>query len=122
MCIVTNYDRGGMNRKLCSKSYLESCWSLHALWDAEILKWLSKNEKIELMKREENIHFDVVQWTSELNKLVCQFYDYPEEFGIEEYVDKFKDIAMLLVQKASVHSAAILNSKGGSLAPSKLRK
>jgi hypothetical protein len=120
--VVTNYDRGGMNKKLCSKAFSGTCWSLHALWDAEILKFLSENEKIELMKREENNQFHVVQWTSELNKLVCQFYDYPDDFGIEDYVDKFKEAALLLVRKASVHSAAILNSKAGRPALSKLGK
>lgn len=111
-----------MNRKLCSTGCENTCWSLHALWDAEILKFLSKKKNVESTKCEENSEFDVVQWTFELNGLVCQFYDYPDDYGMEEYIEKFKGIALLLVRKASDNSAAILNSRKDRPAPSKLRK
>ena len=107
--LVTDYDRGGINRKLCDKN-LGTCWSLHALWDAEILKLVNENKMFSFLDSEDNISFEVKDWAMELNQYICKIYDYPDSFGIEEYVDKFKLTALFLVGKAANNTAAVLNS------------
>lgn len=110
--LVTNYERGGMKRKLCYKNSI-TCWSLHALWDAEILKSISEIELNFNYSISDSFPFDVKDWALQLNQLICKIYDYPKDkdFGLEEYVDKFKFIALFLVEKAAKNTAVILNSK-----------
>ena len=55
--------------------------------------------------------FDIEKWAFQINKLICKIYEYPEYFGIEEYVEKFKIVSVNLVKKASSNIASVLNSK-----------
>lgn len=98
-----------MNRKLCNKN-LGTCWSLHALWDAEILKSINENRTFSFLDSEDHISFGVEDWAMQLNQYICKIYDYPDDFGLEEYVDKFKLTALFLVGKAANNTAAVLNT------------
>lgn len=110
MNLVTNYDKGGMNKKLCSKNS-GICWSLHALWDAEILKSIDKNEFFDSHDSYGTKSFNIEETSIRLHKYICQFYEFPDDFELEDYVDKFKGIALYLVEEAAKNLALILNSK-----------
>lgn len=96
-----------MKRKLCTSDE-KVCWSLHALWDAEILKLVA--DETETVTRH-IADFDLANWCNELNNFICELYEYPEQFTIEDYVYKYKNISLYLVEKATANIAAILNSK-----------
>lgn len=100
-----------MKRKICDKN-AETCWSLHALWDAEILKSIREIDLF-LYWESDNFTFDMEVWALRLNQYICKIYDYPENFGLEEYIDKFRFTALLLVYEAARNTAAILNSNSG---------
>lgn len=89
---------------------METCWSLHALWDAEILKLINENTDLSFLDSEGNTSFDVKKWATQLNQYICKIYDYPDDFGLEDYVDKFQLTAVLLVGKAAYNTAAVLNA------------
>lgn len=99
-----------MNRKLCFKNS-SYCWSLHALWDAELLKMIKPIDIIEF-DQIKSMKFDIEKWAIQMNRLVCEIYQYPDDFGIEEYVEKFKNISIYLVKMASSNIASVLNTKG----------
>lgn len=118
MYLVTAFERGGMNRKLCTADKME-CWSLHALWDAEILKLISnENDAFDLWK-EEKISFEISgekffeleNWCIELNYYICKLYEYPNNFTIENYVQKYKYYSLYFVKKAVENISNIINLK-----------
>lgn len=99
-----------MKRKLCFKNSTY-CWSLHALWDAELLKMIKPIDLTEF-DRIKSAKFDIEKWAIHMNRLVCEIYQYPDDFGIEEYVEKFKNVSIYLIKMASSNIASLLNTKG----------
>lgn len=106
---MTAFERGGMERKLCSRTSSE-CWSLHALWDAEMLKIIDQFQIFESDSENEE-RYGIDKWAVQINKIICKIYVYPEYYFIEDYVEKFKNLSVNLVKKASYHIASVLNSK-----------
>ena len=106
-----------MERKLCFKNSTD-CWSLLALWDAELLKIIKPidHEELEWKPGEK---FEIENWSIKMNRLICKMYEYPVNFGIEEYAEKFKNISIYLVKKASNNIAGVLNRKFSGLIPVK---
>lgn len=100
-----------MDRVLCSNNKSGICWSLHALWDAEILKRIDPSE-LEKERIATKKTFNIEKLTMKLNELVCEVYDYPEYYGIEDYVQKYKNISVYLVRMASINISNILNANG----------
>lgn len=98
-----------MRRRLCSGTSSE-CWSLHALWDAEMLKMIDPIN-IVVSDSENEEAYDIEKWAFQINKVICTIYVYPEYFDMEDYVEKFKSISVNLVKRASSHIASVLNSK-----------
>ena len=108
MFLVTAFEKGGINRKLCFRES-KTCWSLHALWDAEMLK-IIENDNLAETDSENNLKFDIERWVVRINKIICKIYEYPKHFKIEDYVEKFRKISIYLVKTASTNIAAVLNS------------
>ena len=95
-----------MGRQLCSTEN-DTCWSLHALWDAEILKLIMhKNSHNE----GNSSSFNLEKWCLELNAYICKLYDFPKNYSIEQYVEKYKTISLYFVKMAVGNIANILNS------------
>lgn len=112
-----------MHRKICDGNG-DLCWSLHALWDAEILKLTYKtNNNYSLLDPEFNIHipdyllpklnlnFDLKFLTLRMNHFLCIIYMCPTNLSIQAYAEFHKDLALYLINLASRNTAVILNSK-----------
>lgn len=122
-----------MQRKICNGNG-ELCWSLHALWDAEILKLTYNNNNTTnynnntnynningSLKQEtksynpdsDSLHFDfdLKFWTLKMNRILCIIYMSPTNTSIQKYAEYHKYLALNLINLVSRNTAAILNSK-----------
>ena len=110
-----------MHRKICDGDG-RLCWSLHALWDAEILKLTYTNINNNLLLEPKfnisdyllskyNLRFDLKFLTFRMNHILCIIYTCPANLSIQEYANYHKDLALYLINLASRNIAAILNSK-----------
>ena len=108
---MTNFEKGGLKQILCSR-HGKICWSLHALWDAEILKLMDHRLDIDLKTNGLRINvFDVESWSIKLHNLICTLYYYPKYFTIEQYIDKYGNLSKLLVYLAAFNVARIINER-----------
>lgn len=108
--LVTNFDHGGLKKVICSENS-EACYSLHSLWDSEILK-MSTNAGFEqsiITEYEED--FDLKHVCTRLNQFICTLYDFPDNITVDQYIEKFDSLSIFLVRIASYNIANILNSK-----------
>lgn len=87
------------------------CWSLHALWDAEILKLITEDNIKTTFSECNESYFDLEDWCSLLNYYICKLYEYPENYSIEEYSRKYKYLSLYFVKMAAMNTASILNSR-----------
>lgn len=96
-----------MNTKLCSYKSLE-CWSLHALWDAEMIKLEESDLNMygKKLKR-----FDVLAQAQKMSEILCLAYDYPRFFYLENYVIKYRSVMKSLISDAAIRTAEILNGR-----------
>ena len=105
--LVTAFEKGGIKRQLCSKRN-KQCWSLHSLWDAEMLK-IDEHEFM-MCARNEKL-FDVTVKAEEMSQILCLAYDYPEYYKLENYVIKYRGIMKKLVVEAAAATSDVLNSR-----------
>lgn len=95
MSIVTGFQRGGLEKKLCFK-YREVCFSLHALWDAELHKTVNLN----LTERIRASRFDLASTVYQVNRKICELYDIEPSDWVEKYAAKFAPLAAGLIKDA----------------------
>lgn len=111
---MTAFEKGGMRRQLCNGAG-DVCWSLHALWDAEILKLLFKNNYllrnsfIYFNLASSNFNFDLKSWALKMNRFLCIIYQSPTNISIQNYAEIHKDLALHLILLAARNTASILN-------------
>lgn len=117
-----------MNRKLCNFDG-KTCWSLHALWDAEILKQTSVSERNIILlsteyKEEGEVFEDVtnrtiLEWAQEMNSFICLIYSMDDHLSlnIEDYSYYMKGLAIYLVDLAAKRIARILNQNQNQNGP-----
>lgn len=107
---MTSFERGGMNRKLCTKDG-GTCWSLHALWDSEILKLIESTIINQMQFPTSMMYFDIESWVRFLNSVLCKAYEFPNYYTIDDYKNKYSFISLFLARTAALHTAMLFNSK-----------
>lgn len=103
---LTGFERGGLNRKLCSATTQE-CWSLHALWDAEILKSITAPTSFKKVNTR-NIRKRLLLQFRKSNRLLCKIYKFNSEMSLEYYKTTFGPLAARIILEAGEMVAAVL--------------
>lgn len=103
---VTGFERGGLDLKICSKTQ-PKCWSLHALWDAEILKSVIVPSSLTTVKNG-NVKKLLLVKFRKMNRILCKIYEFDSRISLEGYKKAFGPLATQLVIEAGEMVASVL--------------
>lgn len=93
--LVTGFQKGGLERELC-KGDRSVCFSLHALWDAEMLKFTG----LALRHPISPTPFNLKKSLMSLNRHVCELYVIGKNDDLEKYSAKFAPLMKSLMETA----------------------
>lgn len=94
--LVTGFQRGGLWDKLCNRVSSE-CFSLHALWDAELHKYLKFSMSKDIVARPLQLETTVKR----INSYFCDLYKIDSTDDLETYATKFAPLAKYLLEEAA---------------------